>query len=249
MLAGGSIGYEIFNRSKSLGTSNFVLNILHLRALEGELARTIRSLSHVRRTRVHLVLPSRQLFSRDVPEPSGSVVLAMQGGRRLTSSKVYAIAQLVAAAVPNLQPSHISIIYGQGTLLTKGHGEIGRVGNSTDTASRDSTRKAYENEMSRTIEELLERSVGASRIRAEVTAEMDFDRLSTTTETYDPDRQVVRSTQSVEEIAAVGTAGNLPTALNNAEVGTLIKALFAAQNARSLTTPKRATLFCKPISS
>jgi flagellar M-ring protein FliF len=202
MPAGGSMGYEIFDRSESLGTSNFVLNIHHLRALEGELSRTIRSLAHVSRARVHLVLPSRQLFSRDVPQPSASVVLGMQGGRRLTSSEVYAVQQLVAAAVPNLQPSHISIVDGQGTLLAKGRDKDGGSGMASDSGMKDSIRKSYESEVARTIEEMLERSVGASRIRAEVSAEMDFDRVSTTTETYDPDGQVVRSTQSVEESSA-----------------------------------------------
>lgn len=200
--AGGSMGYEIFDRSESLGTSNFVLNINHLRALEGELARTIRSLTYVRRARVHLVLPTRQLFSRDTPEPSASVVLQMQGGRRLTPSEIYAVQQLVAAAVPQLQPSHISIVDGRGTLLSKGRDRTGTDGTGANVGAREAMQQSFESDLSRTIEEILERSVGPGRVRAEVTAKMDFDRIQTTSETYDPEGQVVRSTQTVEESAA-----------------------------------------------
>ncbi len=200
--SGGSMGYEIFDRSESLGTSNFVLNIHHLRALEGEISRTIQSLAHVRRARVHLVLPKREIFSRTAPSPSASIVLLMQGGHRLTSGEVYAIQQLVAAAVPNLQPGEISIVDGQGTLLAKGRAKDSAGGIGADAGMKDGARKSFEAEMSRTIEEMLERSVGASRVRAEVTAEMDFDRISTTTESYDPEGQVIRSTQSVEENSA-----------------------------------------------
>lgn len=200
--AGGTMGYEIFDRSEALGTSDFVLNIHHLRALEGELSRTIRSINHVRRARVHLVLPHRQLFSRDAPDPSASVVLQMQSGRRLSQNEVYAIQQLVAAAVPNLQPTNISIVDGQGTLLAKGRGESAGLGGGTAIGLKESIKKSFESDMARTIEEMMERSIGAGRVRAEVTAEMDFDRISTTTETFDPDGQVVRSTQSVEESAS-----------------------------------------------
>ena len=96
--SGGSIGYEIFDRSESLGTTNFVQNINLVRALEGELARTIRSISGVQASRVHLVLPRRQLFSREEQEPSASVVLQTRGNSRINAGQVLAIQQLVAAA-------------------------------------------------------------------------------------------------------------------------------------------------------
>jgi flagellar M-ring protein FliF len=198
--SGGTMGYELFDRSDSLGTSNFVLNIHRLRALEGELARSIGSLSYVRRARVHLVLPQRQLFSRNAPTASASVVLQMQGGRRLVAGEVAGIQQLVAAAVVNLQPSNITIIDGQGTLLARGRAKGG--GGLGETVGGNSRREAFEAQMARTIEEILERTVGGGRVRAEVTADMDFDRVSTTTESFDPEGQVVRSTQSVEEVTA-----------------------------------------------
>ena len=195
--SGGTMGYELFDRSDSLGTSNFVLNIHRLRALEGELARSIKSLSYVRRARVHLVLPKRRLFSRNEAEPSASVVLQMQGGRRLVQGEVAAIQQLVAAAVPNLLPTNITIVDGQGTLLARGRAKEGAA--SGPMLHQQGKREAFESRLARTIEEMLERTVGSGRVRAEVTAKMDFDRISTTTESFDPDGQVVRSTQTVEE--------------------------------------------------
>ncbi len=218
--SGGSMGYELFDRSESLGTSNFVLNIQHLRALEGELARTIRSISYVHAARVHLVMPRRQLFSRDKQEPSASIFLKMRGGRRLEKSEVLAIQHLVAAAVPQLKPSRISIIDGKGTLLARG-----REGGATDaTPGLDSgaMKESYEKRLVRMIETIIERAVGPGKVRAEVSAEMDFDRISSTTESFDPESQVARSTQSVEETATttdsepasqtVSVASNLPGA-------------------------------------
>lgn len=220
--AGGSMGYEIFDRSESLGTSSFVLNINHLRALEGELSRTIASLNHVKSARVHLALPKRELFTRDQQEPTASVMLQMNGGRRIEPSEVRAIQNLVAAAVPRLKPSRISIVDGQGTLLARARDD-----DAADDASGDSANEikiAYEARAARTVEEMLERVVGPGRVRAEVTAEMDFDKISTTSETYDPDGQVVRSTQNVEETShsrdadtqnnTVSVASNIPAPLS-----------------------------------
>lgn len=214
--AGGNIGYEIFDKSDSLGTSSFVLNINHLRALEGELSRTIGSLAYVRSARVHLALPKRELFQRDQQEPTASVVLQMNGGRRLDKSEVLAIQNLVAAAVPRLKPARISIIDGQGTLLARG--QDGDAASGVGTQTGDEAKTAYESRSVRMVEEMLERILGPGRVRAEVTAEMDFDRISTTSETYDPDGQVVRSTQTVAEnsnsresaAATVSVQNNIP---------------------------------------
>ena len=213
---GGNMGYELFDRSETFGTSSFVLDIQHLRALEGELARTIRSLNYVQNARVHLVMPKREAFAREPIEASASVLLQMVGGRRLSKTEVSAIQHLVASAVPKLKASRISIIDNQGTLLANGEGKDEK-GTGADG---DDLRVAYEARLTRSIEEMLERTVGPGRVRAEVTAVMDFDHVSTTKETYDPDGQVVRSTQSVEDSSSskeadqqtVTVAGNLPTA-------------------------------------
>jgi flagellar M-ring protein FliF len=202
-----------------------VQNVNLIRALEGELARTIRSMGTVAEARVHLVMPKRELFSRTEREPTASVLIRARGTERLNKSQVRAIQHLVAAAVPGLSPARISVVDSRGELLARGSGPDGQ-GAAAGGESADDSRRAYEDRMTRIIEELLENSVGASKVRAEVTAEMDFDRITTNSETYDPNGQVVRSTQSVEETSsdsdskskpAVTVRNNLPDA--NAQQG------------------------------
>jgi flagellar M-ring protein FliF len=217
---GGSVGYEIFDRSEALGTTSFVQNINQLRALEGELARTITSLSQVHSARVHLVLPRRQLFSRDRQEPTASIVLTLRGSQEFARPQARAIQNLVAASVPGLMPSRISIIDSRGNLLARAATDDDEEGTGV---TADEMRLAHETRLARTIKELLERTVGAGSVRAEVSVEMDFDRITTNSESFDPDGQVVRSTQTVEETASstdssgedpVTVAQNLPDAAN-----------------------------------
>ena len=215
---GGSVGNEIFDQTSALGTTNFLANVNLRRALEGELARTIAALADVRSARVHLVLPQRELFRRDQIEPSASVTLRMLGGRRLSRRQVMAVQHLVAAAVPGLVPERITLVDDQGTLLARG-GDGALEGALPSQA--EELRTLYEERLKRTIEQLLERSLGPGRVHAEVSAELDLDQITTTEETFDPEGQVVRSTQTVEEESqsaerddndAVTVGNNLPNA-------------------------------------
>ena len=205
---GGTIGYEIFDESESLGATNFMQNVNLVRALEGELARTIQSISSVSSARVHLVLPKRELFSRDRQDPSASVILRMTGGNTMDKGQVLAIQHLIATAVPSLVPSRVSIVDDKGKLLAAGFEDENDIGVMADkTADR---KRAFENRMGRTIEEMLEKTVGFGKVRAEVTAELDFDRISTQEEVYDPDGQVVRSTQSIEQSSNASDSEGAP---------------------------------------
>ncbi len=217
--SGGTIGYEIFDAANKLGTTNFVQNINLVRAMEGELARTIGSLDTVRSARVHLVLPKRELFSRQRQQPSASIILKMGGAVRLSTEQVLAIQHLVAAAIPGLRPTRISIVDSKGSLLARGFDEPGAGSAGAATAKAEERKHKLESRLARTIEGLLEKTVGFGMVRAEVSAEMDFDRIDTTEEKFDPDGQVVRGTQNVEETStsneadanqAVGVGGNLP---------------------------------------
>ncbi|TNE36336.1 MAG: flagellar M-ring protein FliF [Alphaproteobacteria bacterium] len=223
---GGSVGYEIFDKSDTFGTTNFVQNVNYVRALEGELARTIRALNNVAAARVHLVLPKREVFSRDKRQASASIVLKLRGA--LSADQISAVQHLTAAAVPALTPSHISIVDDKGNLLARGDGkETPGSGAVSQTAVK---RVAYENHVKGQIEQLLEKSLGQGNVRAEVSAVMDFDQKTVHSETYDPDSQVVRSSQSVEENnssnegtppdTAVSVASNLPDANANNGSGT-----------------------------
>lgn len=214
---GGSVGYELFDDSSTLGTTNFVQRINHARALEGELSRTIAAIRQVKSARVHLVLPRREVFSREQQEPSASVVLRLNGAT-LQPSQVVAIQHLISTAVPGLQPTRISVVDSNGRLLARG-GDTGE--DAFSAASGEEARQRYETRLARSIEKLLEPSVGIGAVRAEVSADIDFDRVTTSDETYDPDGQVARSTQTVEQEDdsaesdpdnSVSVANNLPGA-------------------------------------
>lgn len=214
---GGSVGYELFDQADAIGTTNFVQRINHVRALEGELSRTIGSLSQVKSARVHLVLPRRELFTRDRQEPSASVVLQLRGSS-IQAGQIAAIQNLVASAVSGLSADNISVVDHTGRLHARGDGGDSE---TLSSGNAEEARQRYEGRIARAIEKLLESTVGFGGVRAEVAAEIDFDRLTTTNETYDPDGQVVRSTQSVEQEDAtseaqtsdsVSVANNLPNA-------------------------------------
>ena len=215
--SGGSVGYEIFDKSQGLATSSFVQNINQLRALEGEMARTITGIDGVATARVHLVLPQRELFTREKQEPSASILIRMKGPKRLTHEQVGAITHIVATAVPDLKPGRISIADERGTLLARGEGagEAGFAGRE----EAENNRAAYEDRLARAVETMLEQSLGQGRVRADVNATIDYNRVTQSDELYNPDQQVVRSTATVSDVqeqsstdnnSSVTIANNLP---------------------------------------
>ena len=188
---GGGVGYEIFDKSESLGTTSFVQNINSLRALEGELARTIRAIDRVQAARVHLVLPERPLFSRDKADPSASIVLKVRGA--LEASQVRAIRHLVASAVNGLKPERVSIVDESGRLLADGAGD-----DQTGTTG-DERQVAFEKRLRDQVEKIVSSVVGSGRAQVQLTADFDFNRITQTSDKFDPDGRVVRSTQTREE--------------------------------------------------
>jgi len=213
--AGGAIGNEIFDRGESLTTTPFQQEMNRLRALEGELARSIRTLSGVRAARVHLVLPRREAFSRERSEAQASVLLTMQGAQRLDREGTQAVLHLVVAAVPGLRASNVSIVDSRGELLARGGQAVGA---TAAAATQDELRRGHEVRLARGVEEMLERVLGQGRVRAEVAVEMDHDRVEIREERFDPENQVARSQQSTTESSRgaepppVSVAGNLPGA-------------------------------------
>ncbi len=201
----GTVGYEIFDNADALGTTSFLQNINHLRALEGELARTIRSIDGIGAARVHLVLPERELFSRDRREPTASIVLKVSRDK-LATQQVKAIQYLVSSAVDGLAPSRVSIVDERGTLLASGMGDDSQ---SLMASSVEERRSTYENRLRTHVENIVQRVVGADKVRVEVTAQMDYNRITQTSDTFDPASQVARSTQSVEDMStSADGAGN-----------------------------------------
>ena len=212
LVTSGSVGYEIFDSGSALGQTDFVQQLNRQRALEGELARTIRSLHGVTDARVHLVLPKRQLFEEEAAKPSAGVTIAI-GTRKPTPDQIQGIQNLVAAAVDGLTPDGVTIIDQKDgkTLSAAGTGNLGRLA--------DDRRTEVEQKLGERIKELVEGVVGPGKARVEVTADIDLARVTEQKETYDPDGQVVRSEQTSEENSeegasdngnAVGAAGNIP---------------------------------------
>ncbi|NKE43313.1 flagellar M-ring protein FliF [Roseomonas frigidaquae] len=209
--AGGSLGYEIFDRQGGLTATPFQQDLNRLRALEGEIARSIRTLTGVAGARVHLVLPRREPFSRERGEAQASVVLQMRGGARLDREGVQAVLHLVSAAVPGLRPQNVSIVDGRAELLARGGQAL--PGSEQGVAmSNEELRRAQEIRIARNVEEMLERSIGAGRVRVEATVELDTDRVQTTEERFDPDNQVPRSTTSNTQSNRSGEAQNTSVA-------------------------------------
>ncbi|WP_207762499.1 flagellar basal-body MS-ring/collar protein FliF [Niveispirillum lacus] len=215
---GGNVGNEIFNQPEGLGTTAFMQQMQQLRAKEGELVRSIQTLQQVQAARVHLVLPKRELFARQAQTATASVLLKLKPGKPLSKEQVAAIQQLVSTAVPQMEPANVSILDDKGNLLSRG---LRPNTPEAMAASAEERRLARERELTQTIEELLGRSVGMGRVQAQVSVEMDFDRITTNSEIYDPEGQVVRGTQSVTEnsdstnrdgVDPVTVANNLPNA-------------------------------------
>ncbi|WP_332700005.1 flagellar basal-body MS-ring/collar protein FliF [Devosia sp.] len=213
----GQVGYEIFDQQSTLGATSFVQNLNNVRALEGELARTISSLNRIKSARVHLVLPERELFRRERSDPSASIVLAVRG--ELANSEIRAIQHMVASAIEGLTPTRVSIVDDQGNLLASGSGDDAQGALAGDTAERT---LSYENRLRTRVEDMLANVVGPGRARVEVSAEIDFNRSTTTQETFDPESQVVRSSQlrETENLTAgangqVTVANELPGASQN----------------------------------
>ena len=214
--SGGSIGYEIFDRSDGFAANAFQQRINQLRALEGELARTVRTIAGVRAARIHLVLPTREPFARTAAEATASVMIETNGAGRLDRESVAAITNLVAAAVPGLKPQAISVVDNRGTLLARPQDDAG-VGPRLEHV--EDMRRQMETRTQRAVEAMLERSLGAGRVRVTAAIDVDYEQVREQQERFDPDGQVLRSTQSntstnrtTEQAAATSVQNNLPNA-------------------------------------
>ncbi|CAN7185776.1 flagellar basal-body MS-ring/collar protein FliF [Bosea sp. LjRoot237] len=214
--SGGGVGYEIFDKGDAFSSTSFVQNINHLRALEGELSRTIRSISRVQAARVHLVIPERRLFERDREPPRASIALKLAGD--LDAAQVRAVRHLVSSAVDGLKPERVSIVDERGRLLADGaQGEQGMVG-----VALDERQGAIERRIKAQLDDIVASIVGPGRARVQVSATLDSNRVESRSETFDPESKVIRSSQNRTEASASNeqregvTVGNeLPGAQQN----------------------------------
>ncbi len=214
--SGGTIGYAIFDHADMLGMTPFQERIDETRAMEGELARTIRAIQGVRAARVHLVLPRRAPFARTARPAQASVLLTLDAAATADNETVQAILNLIAAAVPGLKPGNIAIVDSRGEVLARAGAPTGAAGRArTDQG----VRRATELRLAGAVERMLARSLGAGHVRAEAAVRMDFDQVHETAETFDPNGQVALSEQtsssrrqSTRPTPPVSVANNLPNA-------------------------------------
>jgi len=212
-----SMGIEMIQKDSALGTSSMMETARYQSVLETELARTIVKVQGVQSARVHLALPKASVFLRDARKPTASVMLQLYPGRRLEPGQVAAIVHLVASSVPELGASDVTLVDQAGSLL-----------NSPDESAEAAaatrqfayTRKLEESYQRRIID-LLEPIVGAGRVRATVTADLDFTQTEETHENYDPQKTAVRSEQTSNDSRKGGDgAEGIPGALSNQPPGT-----------------------------
>lgn len=208
-LSGGVVGKEIFDGESSFGRTSFELNVNYVRAIEGELSRTIKSIRSVAEARVHIVMPERRPFQREESSPSASILLQTSGA--LGARQAQAIQALVASAVPGLSPERITITDTAGRLLADGSGES-EVSSFSDL---EEARLQKERVLRTRIEDLIGSVVGRGLVRAEVSVSMDMSRSTTSQTTYDPDSQVVLSSNVTEESSTEGLPGGQATVANN----------------------------------
>ena len=204
----GSVGYELFDQTDAIGTTSFVQNINNLRALEGEIARTIRTIKVVTAARVHLVLPDRKLFSDENIMPSASIMIS---GGMLDPAQVRAIQQLTAAAVPDLVANRVSIVDDRGNLLaaaTQSADSYSSIDGATDA-------RLYQERLRQQLEDLIGASVGRDHVRAEVSVVLDAAKVTTQIDSFDPDSQVIRSSQNVTDVSRNNDNANQPVSVQS----------------------------------
>ncbi|AMQ90574.1 MULTISPECIES: flagellar basal-body MS-ring/collar protein FliF [Marinobacter] len=210
-----TIGYELLDQDRGLGTSQFMETISYRRGLEGELARTIATMRGVRNARVHLAIPERSVFIRDAREPTASVFLEVFAGRRPEQEQIRAIVNLVAGSVPMMSREQVTVVDQNGNLLT---------GDET-RANADQMKDQYEytarveDRLSRRVASMIAPIVGIGRFRTEVTADLDFSAVERAEELYNPEQQAVRSERELSEQRGAGANGGIPGALSNQPPG------------------------------
>lgn len=194
LLSNGAPGYELFDNGGGVGMNTFEQKVKRLRALQGELSKSIQTISGVDYAKVLLVLPEREAFSRETPNPSASVVVRTTANFELEKRQANAIRHLVAAAVPNLTANRVTITTTDGIVIA---GEDG--GSASGEAGIQSKEEVQEDRYARAITDILTARVGAGNVRVKVAVDLTNERKVVVSEDYNPDQQVVRSTQTRTE--------------------------------------------------
>ncbi len=204
----GTVGYELFDKT-NIGMSEFVQKLNYRRALEGELAKTIKSIDEVKNARVHLVIPEKTLFKKDQKEPTASVTLHLKSGRSLSNISMEGIQNLVASSVEGMKTGAVTIVDQHGKIISQAPLDENSVAGLTE-AQYDQQNKV-EQSLAHKVQTLLDGVLGADNSQVKVNTELDFTRIESTVTDYDPDKQVVRSEQNITEKSASTDSLSYPT--------------------------------------
>jgi flagellar M-ring protein FliF len=208
---GGGVGFELFDKT-SFGTTEFVQKLNYKRALQGEIARTVMAIGAVEQCRVHLAIPEKSLFAREGEQerPTASVLVKLRQGKTLSSGQVDGIVHFVASSVEGLNAQEITVVDAKGNVLSKAGSDVAGL-----SASQFDFQSSYSKDLEGRIISILEPVVGKGKVRAKVSAVIDFSRVETTEEKFDPEGQVVRSEQKQNEKSSTMGAGGVPGVASN----------------------------------
>lgn len=206
---GGGVGFELFDKTQ-IGVTEFVQRLNYVRALQGELSRTIRQLSEVDQCRVHIAIPEKTIFTEKEEKPTASVVLKLKSGRVLSQGQVGGIVHLVASSVEGLPARNVSVIDNMGNLLSRpsDHEMIA-------DARHLEYQKAVDKEYETRLQSMLEGIVGKGKAIVRVSTKIDFTQVERTEERFDPDTIAVKSEQRTQEKSVGSATGGVPGALSN----------------------------------
>lgn len=202
------VGYELFDKT-NLGMSEFVQKLNYRRALEGELARTIATMDEVKKVRVHLVIPEKTLFKKDEKPPSASVIIHLKSGRSLSKISIEGIQNLVASSVEGLTTDRVTVVDGRGKILSEPPLDNSTVVGLTQT--QHDIQRRVEQHYAEKVQSLLDGVLGVDNAKVRVNAEIDFTQVEKTITDFDPDRQVIRSEQNIQEVSQSTDSLSYPT--------------------------------------
>ena len=219
-LPGGStVGYELFNNN-TLGLTEFSQKVNYQRALEGELARTIESIASVKSARVHIVIPEPALFADQQQLTTASITVYLKPGERLDAAQVQSITHLVASGVEGLKPENVVIVDTEGQMLSAGFQADGVAGLSLTDDQRAAQRR-YEAGVEAKVQDMLSQALGPNRSIVRASAVLGWDKVETTTQSFDP-TPIVRSSSVISETYSGNGAlpGGIPGTSSNLPAGT-----------------------------
>lgn len=213
---GGGVGFEIFDK-KNFGETEFQQRVNYIRAVQGELARTIKAIDGVEKARVHIVMPEKALFAEDQKSPTASVALTLQKGRRLSDAQVAGIVHMILTSVEGMTRESITVIDQNGNVMFSGGGDEKSGLSSKQMDMQVNMEKKLENG----VRQLLEKVVGSAGVSVKVSASMNFSQVEKVVEAVDPESRVALSENTTTETSngSSGAAGGTPGAASNVPGG------------------------------